>query len=101
KTIAARYERAQTHTLGGSLQPAAETGEAPARRPWLKTEVALVLLAAIVASAAVLLWKPGALSAGREQSLAYSLPVQKMRDGTPFQGEFESSGQEIFENGWK
>jgi hypothetical protein len=24
-----------------------------------------------------------------------------MRDGKPFQTEFESSGQEIFENGWK
>jgi len=24
-----------------------------------------------------------------------------MRDGKPYQGEFESSGQEIFENGWK
>jgi hypothetical protein len=26
---------------------------------------------------------------------------QKMRDGKPFQDEFQSSGQEIFENGWK
>src|SRR5207244_10939819 len=36
-----------------------------------------------------------------ERSLAYSLTVQKMRDGKPYQDEFESSGQEIFENGWK
>ena len=36
-----------------------------------------------------------------ERSLAYSLTVQKMRDGKPYQGEFQSSGQEIFENGWK
>jgi hypothetical protein len=59
----------------------------------------LVLLAAIVAG--VFIWKRGALSGAREQSLAYSLTVQKMRDGKSFQGEFESSGQEIFENGWK
>ena len=29
------------------------------------------------------------------------LTVQKMRDGKPYQSEFISSGQEIFENGWK
>ena len=33
--------------------------------------------------------------------LNYSLTVQKMRDGRPYQDQFESSGQEIFENGWK
>jgi hypothetical protein len=36
-----------------------------------------------------------------ERSLSYSLTVQKMRNGKPYQGEFESSGREIFENGWK
>jgi hypothetical protein len=36
-----------------------------------------------------------------ERSLTYSLTVQKMRDGQPYQNEFQSSGQEIFENGWK
>ena len=36
-----------------------------------------------------------------QRSLVYSLTVQKMRDDKPFQGQFESSGQEIFENGWK
>jgi serine/threonine protein kinase len=100
KTIAARYEPAQVNTLGGSIYPAAETGDTPARRSWLKVGLGLVLLAAIVAGAAVLLLKRGALSGAREQSLAYSLTVQKMRDGKPYQGEFESSGQEIFENGW-
>ena len=33
--------------------------------------------------------------------LNYSLTVQKMRDGRAYQDQFESSGQEIFENGWK
>jgi len=36
-----------------------------------------------------------------ERNLSYSLTVQKIRDGRPYQEVFESSGQEIFENGWK
>lgn len=36
-----------------------------------------------------------------ERSLNYWLTVQKMRNGKPFEGPFESSGREIFENGWK
>jgi eukaryotic-like serine/threonine-protein kinase len=36
-----------------------------------------------------------------ERDLNYGLTVQKMRDGRPYQDPFESSGQEIFENGWK
>jgi serine/threonine protein kinase len=35
------------------------------------------------------------------RDLSYALTVQKMRDGRPYQDTFESSGQEIFENGWK
>ena len=35
------------------------------------------------------------------RDLSYKLIVQKMRNGRPYQEEFESSGQEIFENGWK
>jgi len=38
---------------------------------------------------------------GPERRLSYSLTVQKMRDGKPYQEPFESSGQEIFENGYK
>lgn len=38
---------------------------------------------------------------GTERSVTYSLTVQKMRDNEPYQQPFESSGQEIFENGWK
>ncbi len=41
---------------------------------------------------------PGAAAA---RNLNYGLTVQKMRDGKPYQETFESSGQEIFENGWK
>jgi hypothetical protein len=63
--------------------------------------IALVLLLVIGAAAGFLIWKREAIFGGRERSLTYSLTVQKMRDGKPFQTEFESSGQEIFENGWK
>jgi tRNA A-37 threonylcarbamoyl transferase component Bud32 len=36
-----------------------------------------------------------------ERNLSYGLTVQKMRNGRPYQDSFESSGQEIFESGWK
>lgn len=36
-----------------------------------------------------------------ERNLSYGLTVQKMRSNRPYQEPFESSGQEIFENGWK
>jgi serine/threonine protein kinase len=40
-------------------------------------------------------------AAAPHRSLSYSLTVQKMRDGMPYKDSFESSGQEIFENGYK
>ncbi|MCU1267901.1 MAG: Serine/threonine protein kinase [Acidobacteria bacterium] len=43
----------------------------------------------------------GKTSSGVERTLNYGLTVQKMRSGQPYQDVFESSGQEIFENGWK
>jgi serine/threonine protein kinase len=36
-----------------------------------------------------------------ERNVSYWLTVQKMHDGRPEQDEFESSGREIFGNGWK
>jgi serine/threonine protein kinase len=45
--------------------------------------------------------KKSAAPATTERDLNYGLTVQKMRDGRPYQDPFESSGQEIFENGWK
>lgn len=101
KTIAARYEAAAVNTLGGATYTPPQSEDSPTRRTGLKVGIALVLLAAIAGGAAWLIWKRGALSPGREQTLVYSLTVQKMRDGKPFQDEFQSSGQEIFENGWK
>lgn len=100
KTIAVRYEPAPVNTLDGSVYTAIEAVDSAKGRPWLKLGVGLVLLLAIVGGG-VAVWKRDKLFGGREQSLAYSLTVQKMRDEKPYQDEFESSGQEIFENGWK
>ncbi|HEY3770932.1 MAG TPA: serine/threonine-protein kinase [Candidatus Angelobacter sp.] len=36
-----------------------------------------------------------------ERQLSYSLLVQKMREGKPYQDTFAATGREIFENGWK
>lgn len=69
--------------------------------------VSVLLILAVVGTAAWLLLrnkstpeeKPPAPVA--ERNLNYGLTVQKMRDGKPYQATFESTGQEIFENGWK
>ena len=110
KTIAVRYEPAEASTLDGSVYPAIGAADSPKRRPWLKIGVGLILTVAVVAGASVLIGKRNALfgkpeasvaTSLPERSLLYSLTVQKMRDGKPYQDTFESSGQEIFENGWK
>ena len=108
KTMAAKFQPAPVQTLDGSVYPSALTDESLAGKPRLKIGVALILIAAIVGGASVLIWKRNALFGKKEvatslpeRSLNYSLTVQKMRDGKPYQDTFESSGQEIFENGWK
>lgn len=70
--------------------------------------VAGVLIAAIAIGAWYLLSNRGGVVANPDppapaetRDLSYKLTVQKMRNGRPYQEEFESSGQEIFENGWK
>jgi len=98
KTLAARFEPARVDTLGAAAYTPADSP--PASRSWIKVLAGIVVLTVIV-GAALFVWKRGAGSGVRQQTLAYSLTVQKMRDGKPYQNEFESSGQEIFENGWK
>ena len=44
---------------------------------------------------------PAPIAAVPGRTLSVWLTVQKMRDGKPYQNEFVSSGQEIFEDGWK
>ena len=101
KTIAGRYEPARVDTLQQPSLIASVTDEAEPSRRRTFGGIALTLFLVIGAAAGVLIWKREAIFGGRERSLGYSLTVQKMRDGKPFQTEFESSGQEIFENGWK
>jgi serine/threonine protein kinase len=70
---------------------------------------AVVAIALVVVGGWYLLGRKAAAPSGGtpvtinapERNLSYSLTVQKMRDGLPYQEPFESSGQEIFENGWK
>ena len=102
KTIAGRYEPAQVDTLNqASFVPLVED-EQRSSGLGMKIAVALVALVIISAAAGVGIWKREAIfGGGASRSLNYSLTVQKMRDGKPYQDEFESSGQEIFENGWK
>ena len=107
KTIAGRFDPAKGDTLNQSLYAGAEAESARSGNG-LKVALGLILLIVITAAAGLVIWKREAIFGGRngsasssERSLAYSLTVQKMRDGKPFQDQFESSGQEIFENGWK
>jgi hypothetical protein len=102
KTIVGRYEAARVDTLNRPAYVAAIEDEPPSRTG-SKIAIALAGLVIIGAIAGILVWKRDAIfgARGADRSLVYSLTVQKMRDGKPYQSEFESSGQEIFENGWK
>jgi serine/threonine protein kinase len=81
------------------------------KRSWPKFALALVIVAVLALGSYFLIthrqWLFGGSEESKtggpvaERSLAYSLTVQKMRDGQPYQEPFESSGQEIFENGYK
>ena len=101
KTMAGRHEPAKVDTLNQPQFVSATEDEAHSAGRGMKIGFAFTVLLVIGAAAAVVIWKRDAIFGVRERSLTYSLTVQKMRDGKPFQSEFESSGQEIFENGWK
>ena len=100
KTLAARFEPARLDTLNKPSFNPDEEGPRPTNRG--RRTIAVLLVVALIAGGGGLgIWKFRGLFGGRERSLTYSLTVQKMRDDKPYQGEFQSSGQEIFENGWK
>lgn len=111
KTMAAKFQPALVEARDGSIYPSVPFVPEDSRgRGWLKVVAALVVVAVIAVGGALAIWKRDVLFGKRaatpaaslpERSLAYSLTVQKMRDDKPYQAEFESSGQEIFENGWK
>lgn len=101
--------------------PPVENRSAGARKSPARLIVAAVLAVVVIGLAAMVIInklgsapeplpaRDGAASAAGntgtaklpERSLSYWLTVQKMREGKPYQEPFESSGQEIFENGWK
>jgi serine/threonine protein kinase len=74
--------------------------------PWVAGGGVLVLVIAAIAAWAIFRSrtdekKNPPAPAATDRLLSYGLTVQKMRDGRAYQDAFESSGQEIFENGWK
>lgn len=108
KTIATPFAPAQVDSPAQSPVAGISVDEPRTSRPWLKITAGVVLLGLIIVGATVVLRNRAALLGNNsgsaslpERSLAYSLTVQKMRDDKPYQDEFQSSGQEIFENGWK
>lgn len=108
KTIAGRFEPAKADTLNPLLYTPTAEEESASSGLGLKLAVGLIVLFIVAAAGGLIFWKRAQIFDSRridaaisERSLAYSLTVQKMRDGKPFQDQFESSGQEIFENGWE
>ena len=108
KTIVTPFEPARPHTLQPSVMPV-EPEDSPRRWPLIAGLLVLVAALGIggyfVIARRESLFGSGAKTTvappSSQRSLAYSLTVQKMRDGKPYKEPFESSGQEIFENGYK
>ncbi|MDX6443930.1 MAG: eukaryotic-like serine/threonine-protein kinase [Blastocatellia bacterium] len=64
--------------------------------------IAVVVIAALLGVYLFRRHQQGSASASRSpRSFTYWLTVQKMRDGRRYQDPFQSSGQEVFENGYK
>ncbi len=103
-----RREASRELSLSSQLErPAIDLVRELARRQpvWL---LAALILAAVIGLAVWQGQRPGLVKAPApaapvlpERQLSYSLTVQKYRDGKPYQSEFQSSGREIFEPGWK
>jgi serine/threonine protein kinase len=107
-TIVTPFEPAPPHSFQQPVLPVEQ--ESPRRR-WPMLAGALVIVLALafgvywIISKRQSLFGSGAkttpVNPVTQRSLVYSLTVQKMRDGKPYQEPFQSSGQEIFENGYK
>ena len=106
-------------TLPATLISPSQTLERPVEnvdRSWRAafTVASIVLGLTLLSGAAAVVWwftpagrtslanidKTNRLTAS-ERSLIYSLTVQRMREGQPYREPFQSSGQEIYENGYK
>lgn len=72
------------------------------KRSFWKLALAMVALVFLVLIGAVSFssWHPSSIIEPT-RTLTYSLTVQKMREGKPYQEPFQSSGQEIFESGYR
>jgi tRNA A-37 threonylcarbamoyl transferase component Bud32/class 3 adenylate cyclase len=82
--------------IGNSQVPSKLRSSKSYRRAVLRVLVILVaLLLVTIATFAIL------SSIRPQRALNYWLTVQKMRDGKPYEQPFDSSGQEIFESGYK
>lgn len=78
---------------------------------WLVFTLAAVLIIGVITGGYWLFSRSGSIlgksensrsgSSSPHRTLSYSLTVQRMRDGLPYQDSFESFGQEGFENGTK
>jgi tRNA A-37 threonylcarbamoyl transferase component Bud32 len=71
---------------------------------WLTLAAVVALSLTVLTGASWLVWRQWFRSSTNIRSLphrtlTYSFTVQKMRDGQPYQGPFESSEQKIFESG--
>ena len=74
----------------------------PRPQPSNRTRLLVVGASAVVLVGLVLAgvwWK--FFPQGTERNFTYSLRVQKMRDGQPFEPPFVSAGQEVYEKGYK
>ena len=107
KTLVTPFEAARLDTQD---QPVSITPQTP-KSLWPKLAAGLVIAVVVLVGGYLVIAKRESLfgsgaktnpiTAVSQRSLAYSLAVQKMRDGKPYGEPFQSSGQEIFENGYK
>jgi hypothetical protein len=89
-----------------SVNPiAANSGRSRVVSTRVKAGIAAFLLVVAAALIGVYLFRgrqQSARSASKpQQTFSYWLTIQKMRDGRIYQDPFQSSGQEVFENGYK
>jgi serine/threonine protein kinase len=111
KTIQVPFQPAQP--VSTPSHPGFPEQPAGARRSRSKLIPLLAVAGLLIVVASVAIWYVTRSRTGKtegkgpetpsaaERNLSYGLTVQKMRSNRPYQEPFESSGQEIFENGWK
>ncbi len=108
KTLATPFEMAIAETFGQSPIPSSVKHESHKRR-WPALAGVCVLAVTLIFGGYWIIAKRESFFGAKinannpetPRSLVYSLTVQKMRDGKSYEEPFRSSGQEIFENGYK